>query len=196
LKYEDTKFLERLKIYGKSRIVKSNDFQIALILSFIFSILLKVFRDINEILADLLSYFITIPTTMITISIAALAIIASFSRKRFILLLKEAYEKKYEDEKGDPFNNILFLFYYSSIISACAIVFTLFVYGFKNHMMDIHLFRGLFLIDLIFFVNVFLVLYSLFIVISLIGTTMRFGMYRGEYIEKKKEEQNSENNGE
>lgn len=196
MKYEDTKFLERLKIYGKSRIVKSNDFQIALILSFIFSILLKVFRDINEILADLLSYFITIPTTMITISIAALAIIASFSRKRFILLLKEAYEKKYEDEKGDPFNNILFLFYYSSIISACAIVFTLFVYGFKNHMMDIHLFRGLFLIDLIFFVNVFLVLYSLFIVISLIGTTMRFGMYRGEYIEKKKEEQNSENNGE
>ncbi len=71
------------------------------------------------------------------------------------------------------------MFWYSTVISGASIILNALTY-------IIPYFINKFLILLIFFLaSTFLVLYSVFSVILLVGTTMRYGLYRGFFIEER-----------
>ena len=76
------------------------------------------------------------------------------------------------------------MFWYSTVISGASIILNALTY-------IILYFIDEFLILLIFFLaSTFLVLYSVFSVILLVGTTMRYGLYRGFFIKKEEREKN------
>jgi hypothetical protein len=119
--YDDTKFFVVAKKYGAWRIIKSNDLVYALVLSFIFSLVACSYGipiQLNEMVCPT---FMAISATMIAVAIAGLAIVASLSDPSFIKILKSV----------NIYENILFSFYYSSIVSGMSIVFGAIAYIFS-----------------------------------------------------------------
>jgi len=167
LKYEETKFLAMYhKIGGSWRIIKSQDFQISLILGLTFAVIVGCYNKEILVIKTICPIFITLSATMIIVAIAGLAIIVSMSDPTFVKILKEA----------DVYNNILFFFRYSTFISCLSIISNIFTY-ITPLFLDV--FAILFLLLLI---SSILLFYSLFSVIFLVGTIMRYGLYRGAFI--------------
>ena len=114
---------------------------------------------------------------MIAVSIAGLAIIVSMSDDDFIFLLKSISPKN--KPKQNVYDNILFFYRYSAVISSISIVVNIISRSyliFSNNNIILSVLLGL---------STFFVLYSVFCVVMLIGTTMRYGIYRGEFIRLK-----------
>jgi hypothetical protein len=174
--YDDTKFIVAAKKYGAWRIIKSNDLIYALVLSIIFSLSVSHFGiqiQINEMVCPI---YVTISATMIAVAIAGLAIVVSMSDSSFIKILKSA----------NIYENILFSFYYSSIISGISIIFCITAYMFSifNKYLCSAVFYSDVLASILLFFSTFFVLYSVFSTILLVGLTMRYGFYRGYFIDK------------
>ena len=176
MSYEDTKFVVAAKKYGVWRIIKSNDLVYALVLSMTFSLIVGHFGiqiQINEMVCPI---YVTISATMIAVAIAGLAIVVSMSDSSFIKILKSV----------NIYENILFLFYYSSIVSGISIIFCTIAYAFS--IFDKYLLCTVFNSDslalILLFFSTFFVLYSVFSTILLVGLTMRYGFYRGYFIDK------------
>ena len=175
MKYEDTKFKAMFREFGGiKRLLTSIDFELSLALGISFALATGYFCITREIVNIICPIFITVSATMITVAIAGLAIIVAMSDPSFIKILK----------KAGIYNNILFMFWYSTVISGASIILNALTY-------IIPFFIDKFLILLIFFLaSTFLVLYSVFSVILLVGTTMRYGLYRGFFIKKEEREKN------
>lgn len=172
--YEKTKFWALLKHFEIKEIIKSRD----LILAVIVAILVSFFSffccsgsELKNIISDISPIFIGISGTMITIAIAGLAIIVALADEKFIQILK----------KAGIFEDLLFLFLFSTIISAISIIIN--VIAKISTVINIPNFNFYYIV---IFLSIFFVLYSLFSVILLVGTTMRFGIYRGKFLEKNK----------
>jgi hypothetical protein len=167
--YEHTTFCYRFnKFGGMKRIIKSIDFIVSLFLGIIFSICALEFGITRDIIGIICPIFITVSATMIAIAIAGLAIIVSLSDPHFIKILK----------KVKIYSNILFMFWYSTAVSGSSVMVNLVTFA-VQHFID-----GVLVLFVLLFVSTFLLLYSLFTVISLVGTTMRYGLYRGEFIDR------------
>jgi len=169
LTYKDKTFLPMFKEFGGlKRISTEFDFLLALIIGVSSTIIIGYFDMTTAIINELCPLFITISATMVAIAIAGLAIIASLSDPIFIKILKTA----------DIYNRILFFFYYSAVISGLSIIVNVFTY-----ISPLFIYKNI-IFTILFGLSTFLVLYSLFAVILLVGTTMRYGIYRGDFIMK------------
>lgn len=183
--YEKTKFFPMIRKIGLKRFIIDPEFYIALILGTILTIFVFLSQSISVLMKTLFPYYISISLTMFTIALAGLAIIASFSSDNFILKIKKCFNETYKNSKEDPLENILFFYYYSTIVSSICIITTLISYLFIKLNANLYVPWVSINIDYFFFwLPTFLVFYSLFSVMTLVGTTMRFGIYRGRNIDK------------
>jgi len=199
---------------GINRIVKEIDFWLAFILSLIITTIAYYFGIIPIIIEKGAPLFITISGTMIAIAIAGLAIISSLSDPKFLKALK----------KAEIFSRIMFMFYYSTIISGLSILSNLFSYlalqiishkgtnvSFfaEYHIISPEKVAGnatiltlnsgydyQMLFAILLFISLGLMFYSVFAVILLVGTTMRYGIYREEFYEWLETKKNSNMEGE
>lgn len=171
LKYEDTKFRAMFHNFGGiKRIITSIDFKLSFLLCILFAIIARYLCiiQINDVIKAICPIFIAVSAAMIAIAIAGLAITVSMSDPKFIMLLKQA----------EVYNNILFMFWYSTIISGLCIIINTLTY------LSPHFTNEFLIFLMLLSASIFLVFYSLFSVILLVGTTMRYGLYRGAFIEK------------
>ncbi len=177
ISYEETTFIQMSKKIGWKRIIFSEDFYISLLLSIAFTLLCFFYNVVIDVIASLTIVFITISGTMIAVSIAGLAIIVSMSDNDFIYLLKNIHPK--DKPNQNVFDNILFFYRYSTVISSISIAVNITSRSyliFSNNTIILSILLGL---------STFFVLYSVFCVVMLVGTTMRYGSYRGEFIRLK-----------
>ena len=188
---------------GPKRIVKEIDFILSFVLALIITIISYRFYLAPTVIGKGTPLFITVSGTMITIAIAGLAIISSLSDPEFLIELK----------KAKIFTKIMFMFYYSTMISGLSIISNLFTYlifqvissgnsniSFSAHyqltgphevtgnatvttITQISTHTQVALCVLLFF-SLWTMLYSVFAVILLVGTTMRYGIYRELYYER------------
>jgi hypothetical protein len=177
LNYGDTKFWALLNNYGKGNIIKSIDLIFSLILTTTFVFIVLYLNHLEVTINIICPQFITVSSALIAVIIAGLAIVVSISDDNFILMLKnvKVYEK------------ILFLFYYDIILLGCSIVSNAIAYLTPNIVTLNIIINGIQIETAFFMVLLwlatFLGLYSLFSVILLVGTIMRYGLYRGAFIE-------------
>jgi hypothetical protein len=165
--FEETKFIPMLKAYGTKRIIKSYDFKIALIITVILSFLILYFKLEVKLTPTIFTIYATIASGMIAIIIAALAIVATMADNDFIVFL---------NQKEKLYNNILFVFWYTSIITGLSIAINVISYVFIIISSD-NININLVLITIAtFFTN-----YIVLAVIQAIGAVMRFGLLRTEY---------------
>jgi hypothetical protein len=175
LNYEKTKFRSLLDNFGKRKIVGSNDIKFSFILATVL-VLIATHLNILDITINLICpQFITVSSALIAIIIAGLAIVVSISDDNFILMLKTA----------KVYDKILFLFYYATMLSGFSIVANIIAYATSKNMGHIifNIQFGTIIFMILLWLSTFLALYSLFSVILLVGTIMRYGLYRGAFIE-------------
>ena len=171
MRYEDTEFVTMFRKFGGiKRVIMSIDFQLSLALGITFSVVTCYYGITKVIIAGVSPIFVTVSAAMIAIAIAGLAIIVSMSDPEFIKVLKHV----------GIYNNLLFMFWYSTIISGLSIIINTLSYAMQC-ITNENLYLSIF-----FLMSIFLVLYSIFSVILLVGTTMRYGLYRGAFIEQEK----------
>jgi hypothetical protein len=164
---------------GIQRIVKSSDFKLAIIFASILAIIcgyLSISRDIIFALSPIL---ITVGAALVAVIITGLAIIVSTSDDDFIHLLTDI--KIYE--------NILFPFWLSAIISGASIVVNIISY------IAISIVRPILIISVnainlnnyiytcLLWLSFLFTFYALFSIISLIENAIKYGLYRSEIIE-------------
>lgn len=177
MNYDDTRFFPMLKRFGGvKRLVKALDFKYAIILATTLALLSGFLSLSKEIISCLSPIFITVGAALVAVIITGLAIIVSTSDDEFIVILK--LHKIYE--------NILFPFWLSAIISGASIIFNIVSYlviSIKTPIMTIDT-HGLDMNNYIFtfflwlsFLSTF---YALFTVIALIENAIKYGLYRGE----------------
>jgi hypothetical protein len=88
------------------------NFNLSLLLGILFAVIACYFCIIKEVINVICPIFITVSATMIAVAIAGLATIVSMSDPDFIKILKQA----------GVYNNILFMFWYSTVISGSSII--------------------------------------------------------------------------
>jgi hypothetical protein len=125
---------------------------------------------------DLGAIMVTIASTTLAVIIAGLAIVVSVSDNDFIKLLKQ--HKIYD--------NILSLFWFSAIIAGISIISTVISLSLTKFINNIILSKMV--IDEIIFaasfgISLFFTFYALFSAILLVGTIMRWGLYRGAFVD-------------
>ena len=164
--YNDTKFVNMLKRYGRKRIVKSLDIKLASILTVVFLVTVYYFGVANQLI-DMFATYATIASGMVAIIIAALAIIVSMSDEKFISFISQ---------EPRVYRNILFLFWYASILAGTAITVNIVGFVITKITPDVTYINLLLLT-----IGTFLTTYAVFAVIMAVGSVMRFGLYRAEF---------------
>ncbi len=168
--YEDTKFINMFRKYGRKRVLKSLDIKLASILTVIFLISVYYSGVANQLI-DIFTTYATVASGMVAIVIAALAIIVSISDEKFISFISQ---------EPKVYRNLLFLFWYASILAGISIAVNLTGYIFTKinpNYTDINL--------ILLTIGTFLTTYSVFTVITAVGSVMRFGLYRAEFTRMK-----------
>ena len=175
--YNETNFLPMCKKYGLKRIIRSPDFRIAFVAAIIFSLVCGTLRVSEEMIVDISIILVTVSAALLAVVIAGLAIVVSISDDNFVKLLK----------KMNIYDNILFVFWYSAIIACISIVSTTISYALAKILQRDIILCNYIINNIIFTIalgiSIFFTFYVLFPVITLVGTTMRWGLYRGAFIE-------------
>jgi hypothetical protein len=164
--YDDTKFVKMFKKYGLKRIIKSLDFQLAIVLTLVFLISVYYSHTANQLI-DIFGTYATIASGMVAIVIASLAIIVSISDEKFIAFISQ---------EPKVYRNLLFLFWYASILAGISIAINITGFIFTkiaSNYTNINL--------MLLTIGTFLTVYAVFVVIMAVGSVMRFGLYRAEY---------------
>ena len=164
--YENTKFFKMLKKYGIKRLIKSSDFKLAVVLTFVFFVSVYYFNIANQLIKVFVTYA-TIASGMVAIVIASLAIVVSISDEKFILFISQ---------EPKVYRNLLFLFWYASILAGISIAVNIIGYIFTKINSN-YATLNLTLLT----IGTFLTAYTVFAVIMAVGSIMRFGLYRAEY---------------
>jgi hypothetical protein len=173
MEYSDTKFLPMLKNYGVSRIINSLDLRLSLIASIVLAFICWELELSKVMILDISIIFVTVSAAMLAVIIAGLAIVVSVSDDKFVKLLKD----------NNVYDNILFVFWYSAVMAGLSIISTTASYvsvkvpcfyspsqycNFSNNIYAV-----------LICISAFFTFYTLLSVIMLVGTTMRWGLYRG-----------------
>jgi len=167
--YEKTKFFNILREYGIRRIISSKDFIIALILSIVSNYLILSFNFEKVIISDIIPLLISISGALIGLTLAGFAIVVSFADVEFIKIL----------QKAGIYKRILFLFWYTTLLTAISLISNIFTFIMGKIGNDIASKVGM-------YISVFLFLYAILAVMNIFGTVMRYGLYRGEFITREK----------
>lgn len=172
---KDYRFFRLMRRFGFARIFFSADLVVSLILTAIFSSVLIFTKNDTSFFISLFSTFIIISSAMIATSLAGLAIVSSISDPHFIRFLKLM-----KNGKNDLYTNILFSFWYSPIISGIAIISDIVAFFFYYELENYNI---IFVIEIFITISIFFFFYSIGTVVEGVGTTMKYGIYRGEFIE-------------
>ncbi len=174
--YENTKFINLLKRIGLKVIITGTDFIVAAVIA-ILIIVGVVTADIAEKAVKAISpILVGLSAALVSIIIAGLAIISAISDPKFVIILKEK----------DSYDKLLFYFWMAA--SICGLSMLL------NIVSLLVVLAGVTecVVSLFLFISLFMASYAVTSTISLVGTTMRFGIYRSEFImqehDKEKEE--------
>lgn len=178
MRYQDTTFFNMLKKYGLKRLVISNDFILALILSLSLIAFGCYTQLITLMLDKVSSIYPIIATGMIALIVASLAIITAIPDDKFILLLKEE----------GIYDNILFTFWIVSVVATFSLLVDVVILFLSA--MSISMTTSVILL----FVSTVLTTYSLFAVIQTIGDILRYGLYRADFLEKLLQEKTKQSN--
>ena len=173
---DETKFFKVIGRIGIWRIIKSGDFLLAFTFSLLFSWISYDLSLSKSMIIDLSAIMVTIASTTLAVIIAGLAIVVSVSDNNFIKLLKQ----------HNIYDNILSLFWFSAIIAGVSIISTIISLSLTKFVNNIPLSK--IVIDELIFaasfgISLFFASYALFSVILLVGTIMRWGLYRGAFID-------------
>jgi hypothetical protein len=175
-RYEDTKFVNRLLEYGIGRLFSSCDF----ILSLIFTLtllLLFILRLVKfEVISALAPSYLAIALALFGIIIAGQAIVVSSLEKDFVRIMR----------KAQSFDNIMFKFYFIALIILCSIIITIFL----NVVLNLH-YTLPNLIIAIFLLNSLLFLYGMISSILLVGTIMRYAIYKADFMLRNEDDKTS-----
>lgn len=176
MNYSDTKFSVLFNKFGIINIIKSKDCIISFLISvFVVGMAIK-FNNPRGIIEQIAPLSITVSSALIAVVIAGLAIVVSISDEDFIKILK----------KSDSYDKILFLFYYVAALSGTSIIINIIAYIIAkniNHMILYNRSIDTILFILLLWFSTFFAIYSLLSVIFLVGTIMRYGIYRKAFIE-------------
>lgn len=156
-----------IKEYGLKKIILSYDCMVSLLLGFILSLSIFALDWTEKAIEVLVPVFVPTAGVFITVVIAGLAIVVSMADPDFIRILK----------KANVFNKLLIIFYLSAIISGSCIVInivTLLLKQFTDSKIVLITFLAL---------SIFTFIYSLLSVITVVGTTVKFGVYRGLFLD-------------
>jgi len=166
MKYEDTTFFAMLRKYKFTKLITSVDFLLALALAIIFTYISYQLNLVISLLKVVAPIYATIASGMIAIVIASLVILVSMSDNDFVSLLRE----------NKIYDNLLFIFWYSSILAGVSIsvdiISSIFINVSSNFIESV----------LLFFLSTFFTSYAVFAVLLTVGTIMRYGLYRAEFI--------------
>ena len=166
-KYEDTKFIARLKNYGIGRLFGASDFILSLLFTIIL-FLLFIFRQLKpQLIPDLASSYLTIALTLFGIIIAGLAIVVTSVEKDFLRIMR----------KARSFENIVFKFYFIAFVILLSVIVTISLKVILNLYCD-----ASDLIVVVFLVNSFLFIYAMISSFLLVGTIMRYAIYRADFM--------------
>ena len=172
MRYEDTTFFAMLRKYKLTKLITSVDFLLALALAIIFTSISYQSGLVITLLKVISPIYATIASGMIAIVIASLTILVSMSDNDFVSLLRE----------NKIYDSLLFIFWYSSILAGVSIsidiVSSIFVNVSSNLIENI----------LLFFFSTFFTSYAVFAVLLTIGTIMRYGLYRAEFIKRQSQQ--------
>lgn len=152
-----THFFNRMKSFGIGRIIKSFDFIIPLVLSIIGSFTFFNLLTDTTVRTNLLSDIIVASISITTIVLAGFAIVISLTEKEFVKYLK----------KYDIYDNIIFTFEYTTIISLFTFVFSIIT-------------KYVFYSKISYFINLFFAIYLIACLLELISFITNFGIKKGE----------------
>lgn len=176
----ESKFFGLLRQYGVKRILTSYDLLLSLFFTAIFGSVSYHGTDLIVVFNSLFTTLVTISAAMVATAMAGLAIISSISDREFLKLMSEA-----KVGRSNAYVNILFLFWYSPVISALAISSEVLAY-----VITLEVFQTLpsvVVIDflkLMVLISIFLFIYSVGTILELVATTMKMGIYRAEFLNK------------
>lgn len=153
--YKIPNFFGRIKNFGISRLIKSYDFIISLVICIIgyFTFFNVILNDYKPVLSDMMNTSISITTVIL----AGFAIVISLSDAEFIKILKEY--KIYE--------NILFYFEYTTMISVMVFSISFFL-------------KYVYFLKWVYFFDIFLFIYMLFCLIQLVSFITKFSIFKGK----------------
>lgn len=186
MNYDDTRFFSMLKKFGRRRLITAPDFIFALVLATSLAVMSGYFLISKEAIQSLSPVLIPVGAALVAIIITGLAIIVSTSDDNFIKILKDA----------GIYENILFPFWYTSMVSGICIVFVVISY------ISILIIKPEFTINILGYIllsnNIFTFLlwlsflstfYALFSVIALKENVVKYGLYRGAFIESRRKKE-------
>lgn len=169
--YPKTRIYQKLKNFGIKNILCCWDFLVPIALAIIVPIIIHAFQDSSyEILNDFLPISIQVIATLLALSIAGLIYFVSAP-------ISDEFTQYMVPFK--IYDNILFLYHWSAIVSGVSILLSLIIYLALPPAIE-EIFASVCL-----GVTLLLFLYSLCIFISLYGTTARIGHYKKEYFQKR-----------
>lgn len=152
-----TNFIMRIWNFGIGRIIKSYDFIIPLVIAIIGGFTFFEKLTPLDVRQALLSDIVIASISITTIVLAGFAIVISLTEKELVKALK----------KYNIYDNIIFTFEYTTILSIFTFIFTLIT-------------KYIYYSKVSFFINIWLVMYLLACLIQLILFITAFGIKKGE----------------
>lgn len=164
--YDQTRICELFHLIGWTRIIWSRDFILASIVSIVTVCAFGVTGHTKDAITVLSPMLMTVSGALLAVSIAGLAIVVSMSNASYIALLK----------KAGIFETILMFYWVPAFSAGLSIALNgasvgLTILEAPSEVLAVSLFVSLFSFS-----------YALAASIMVIGTTVRFGVYRGEFI--------------
>jgi hypothetical protein len=184
--YDNTRFFPMLKAFGRLRLIKSKDFIYAMALSILFATICDYSQITRDVISGSSLVLVTIGAALVAVIITGLAILVSTSDDDFVRILKNA----------GIYENVLFPFWLSAILSGFSIIINIIAY-LSVQIVKPNLIINLFGIALndnhtltfVLFLSFLSTFYALFSVIALIENAIKYGLYRGAFIEGRQENQ-------
>lgn len=161
------KFIPMLKAYGIKRILNSYDFKLALLIAVIFGACIFYYNLASSLIPTIFTTYATISSAMIAIVIASLAIVATMADSEFIAFL---------NDKKPLYNNILFVFWYTTLFSALAIAIAVSAYLFITINP-----KDTIISSWLIIISTFFTVYNVLSVVQAVGAVMGFGLLRAEF---------------
>lgn len=167
----NSSFYNRLKNFGRLRIVESVDFIFSLLV--LGGLALLAPDKLRLVDKEVVGIIINVSVALAAFIIAAFSILISFSDREFVIFLKEL---KVDSKKGiTVYDNILFMFEWNIIIDLATVLLGFII--------------GYFIpLTLLYVALLFGFIYVIFSAVNLVSFITYFGVRKGDYEKARKEE--------
>jgi hypothetical protein len=166
--YEETRIRVLFHLIGWTRIIGSWVFIVAFIASIVTVCAFSLTGHTEDAIRTLCPLLMTVSGALIAVAVAGLAIVVSMSSASYLIRLKEA----------GIFESVLMLYWIPAFSAGLSMVFNGTSIGFTIVKAPSGLLIVFLFLSLLFFG------YALASVIMVVGTTVRFGVYRGKFVEE------------